>query len=248
MSVKQMSRVWDLDLDHAQRLVLLALADHAHDDGGGVRPAVALVAWKTGYSLRSVKRLMASLRKANLITIERQGGGDYPNVYRLCLERGKSKPPYKGQGVSAGTSAILAPVPKAVNGMHENGHVHTRPDTLTISRTINEPSKERTSSSLPAVAGLWNTIVKRPLVLRVSGQREVHLRARMETYADLDWWRQVLERLMATPFLRGGGPRGWMADFDWLTRNDENPIRVLEGKYDELTVRDALAGLPEGRA
>lgn len=33
MSVKQMALVWDLDLPPNKRLVLLAYADHADDDG-----------------------------------------------------------------------------------------------------------------------------------------------------------------------------------------------------------------------
>ena len=33
MSVKIMSQVWELDIDHSEMIVLLAMADHADDDG-----------------------------------------------------------------------------------------------------------------------------------------------------------------------------------------------------------------------
>ena len=35
MSIKLMTRVWDLNLPSAEKFVVLALADHAHDDGTG---------------------------------------------------------------------------------------------------------------------------------------------------------------------------------------------------------------------
>lgn len=141
MSVKQMSRVWELDLGYAQRLVLLALADHAHDDGGGVRPAVGLVAWKTGYSVRSVKRIMGALREAGLLETVRRGGGDFASLYRLRLDRGKAKQPYRMLESDA-EGAKLAPVPNAAPEMHESGKTSAAFDTLIISpRTINqEPS------------------------------------------------------------------------------------------------------------
>lgn len=105
-----------------------------------------------------------------------------------------------------------------------------------------EEKREERTPPLPPLAVLWNDLVPSPKVLRVSGTRLAHLTARMETYPDLDWWRQVLDRLLATPFLRGKNDRGWVADFDWLVKNDENPARVLEGKYD--TKRQTLEPEP----
>jgi hypothetical protein len=42
----------------------------------------------------------------------------------------------------------------------------------------------------------------------------------------------AVRRAAQTPFLAGGGERGWRANFDWLIANDTNARRVLEGCYD----------------
>src|SRR6185437_714899 len=37
----------------------------------------------------------------------------------------------------------------------------------------------------------------------------------------------------ATPFLAGGGDRGWRANFDWFISGDTNIQKVLEGCYEQ---------------
>lgn len=45
-------------------------------------------------------------------------------------------------------------------------------------------------------------------------------------------FREAVARAAATPFCRGAGPGGWIANFDWLVANDTNYLKVLEGRYD----------------
>lgn len=44
-------------------------------------------------------------------------------------------------------------------------------------------------------------------------------------------WRAFLGRIRGSPFLLGGGPRGWKADFDWALQPG-SILATLEGKYD----------------
>src|SRR5688572_27089024 len=101
MSIKLMSEVWHLKLDHPQLLMLLAIASHA-DDTGRAFPGVAYLAWKTGYSERMVQRHLRALEQAELITVTRfqQGGRGRATEYRLQLHNATRKPPY--QPVSKG--------------------------------------------------------------------------------------------------------------------------------------------------
>lgn len=62
-----MSLVWKTDLKPNQRLVLLAYADHANDEGKAVRPSRATVARKTGYSESQVQRITKSLEKTGIL-------------------------------------------------------------------------------------------------------------------------------------------------------------------------------------
>ena len=93
-----MGEVWGLRLSHGQQVVMLALADHAHDDGTHCYPGVPYLAWKTGYSERNVTRLLGELEEDGLI--EPQGGkrGGYGNrtEYHIHLEKGDKKGAFKG--------------------------------------------------------------------------------------------------------------------------------------------------------
>jgi len=51
-------------------LVLLVLADHAHDDGGSAYPSVATVARLARMSERGVQTALGHLRDAGIITVD----------------------------------------------------------------------------------------------------------------------------------------------------------------------------------
>ncbi|MFW6198811.1 MAG: helix-turn-helix domain-containing protein [Acidobacteriota bacterium] len=99
MSVKLMGEVWGLELDHNKQVVLLALADHADDDGRNAYPGVDRLAWKTGYHERTVRRVLTSLEKEGLLEVEgdKRGGRGRTTMYRLRLEKGVKKPPFEAR-------------------------------------------------------------------------------------------------------------------------------------------------------
>lgn len=104
MSVKQMGLVWELDLPKTEKLVLLALADHADHYGNGARPGVELLAWKVGADRRTIQRTLRSLETLRLVEVVHSGGGlrggpghgrrGFATVYRLTLENGVKLPPF----------------------------------------------------------------------------------------------------------------------------------------------------------
>src|SRR5262245_17091093 len=99
MSAKVMGQVWDLALPHNKLLVLLAMADHADHEGRNVRPSVELVAWKTGYEERQVRRIIRSLEQDGLLIVVKTGGGrKRPTEYRINLASGVKKSPFRTNG------------------------------------------------------------------------------------------------------------------------------------------------------
>ena len=95
MSVKQMALVWEHEFDHAEQSVMLALADHAHDDGTGIRPSMARVAWKTGYSERQVKRIVKRLRdERRVLMLVRNAVRGRPPEYVFVWDNAESKAPF----------------------------------------------------------------------------------------------------------------------------------------------------------
>lgn len=98
MSITLMARVWKLDLGkgdegRSRKLVLMALADHANDEGY-CYPSAAYVGWKTDYSERQIQRILDDLEAQKLIKVAQQHTPTTPRVYQLTLDKAKLKPEY----------------------------------------------------------------------------------------------------------------------------------------------------------
>lgn len=72
-----MSLVWEhYPAGGGELLVALSYADHAHDDGTGIRPSVPYTAEKTRQSKRAVQMHLAKMREARwLLTVRHSAGG-----------------------------------------------------------------------------------------------------------------------------------------------------------------------------
>ena len=97
-----MTRVWELDLGHAQQAVLLAMADHANDEGADVFPSAGLIAWKSGYSKRQVQRIIDGMEEGGLLVRVADAHGWRATEYRIDFDVATEKTPYepsrKGRG------------------------------------------------------------------------------------------------------------------------------------------------------
>lgn len=67
MSVKQSAAVWELNLPRLEKLVALAVADWANDDGF-FYASIRKIAWKCQCSERTVQRILEQFRGTGLVT------------------------------------------------------------------------------------------------------------------------------------------------------------------------------------
>ena len=80
---------------------------------------------------------------------------------------------------------------------------------------------------------IWNEN-RGPLLAAVqtlSKGRDRKIRVRLNEKSDPAYWEDLMNRIVASPFLCGENDRGWRVDFDWLIVNDTNHVKVAEGKY-----------------
>ena len=94
MSIRQILQVWEHELSHPHQAIMLALADHAHEDGNGIRPSIKRIAWKTGYSERSVQSIMSQLRELGLLIVSVPATHNTPNEYRFDWSVATPKPSF----------------------------------------------------------------------------------------------------------------------------------------------------------
>jgi len=85
-----MSWVWDQDIPPNIKIVLLAIADCADDDGGNAYPSQDTLSRKTGYSSRQVKRIVEQLVALNVLSVGKANlphrrADRQPNLYRVRI-------------------------------------------------------------------------------------------------------------------------------------------------------------------
>lgn len=125
MSIKVMAQVWATSTQKGSALLLLlAIADHAHDDGSGAYPSVATLAHKTRMGERQTRFLVGRLAKSGEIAVEKNAGPGGVNLYRVC-------PPAGVQTLHPALARTTTPA-----------EVRTSPLQPTAPRTISEPSVE----------------------------------------------------------------------------------------------------------
>lgn len=98
MSIKLMAQVWERKLSKAEQSVLLAMADHAQDDGSRCYPSVDWIAWKTDYSTRQVQRTIKGLCATGALVKVRGYGRGRPVEYCIDLSKTEAKPEYVPKG------------------------------------------------------------------------------------------------------------------------------------------------------
>lgn len=87
MSIKVMNWVWDNSKRNASELLLLlAIADHAHDDGGGAYPSVDSLAKKIRLKPRNTQYLLRKLEASGEIKIGDQDGPRGANIYTVIMQ------------------------------------------------------------------------------------------------------------------------------------------------------------------
>lgn len=94
-----MSQVWELDLPRDEKIIALAFADHADDDGVCF-PSVGRIAWKCGYSGRSVQRKVQGLIDLGILVVigPVDGGRGIPVRYQVVPSAGTPLEPFVKKG------------------------------------------------------------------------------------------------------------------------------------------------------
>jgi hypothetical protein len=153
MSVKVMGQIYERELNPVEQLVLLSLGDHAQHDGTGIRPSVALTAWKTGLSERTVQRVVRKMRRRGVLVEAKPAGRHRPTEYRMRLEvlprklplrpsdeKGDAAPPISEVGVTA-------PAPRGDARDARGDTRGARGDTAVAPEPSYEPSGESSRKS-----------------------------------------------------------------------------------------------------
>lgn len=156
MSIKLITDVWGLKLQNeGERLVLLALADNANDEGTHCFPSLRRIAWKTDFTVKAVSAIIIRLEKKGLVETLNKGNQYKPTNYALHLDKGEQKEEFvpspwaisKVKSIETGLHLQGSEVHPDGSELHLEGselHLDAKKEGLTS-------SKRKTSSSHPSV-------------------------------------------------------------------------------------------------
>jgi hypothetical protein len=155
VSIKVIQWVWDCSSSkNAERLVLLAIADNAADDGSHAYPSVAEISRKANLSERGVQAAIARLVKSGELTVHVGGGRGRTNYYTVIM-----KPCHRN------TPQDVHPSSPGAGGETPQNSTETPQDAAenpadSAPGTVSEPSKEPSSSSDADASPTAQTIMK----------------------------------------------------------------------------------------
>jgi hypothetical protein len=222
MSVRTMTRVWELDLPDSDKIVLLALADCANDEGH-CWPSVASLVRKCSKSERTIQGSIKRLVDEGLL-VRREVPGKGCNYTVLPRTGAKSAPRSDDGGETPAPPQGTTDTPAAAAD---------KP-----SRTINSEAK----ASSQRVVDHYNQAAGRlgwPKVRVLDASRRQTLRLRLNSHGEA-MLIEAIDAMADSPFIRGEGRKGtWRPDFDFLLQ-PTSLRRLLEGFYGADEKREIL--------
>lgn len=130
-------------LSPGEKLVALALADNARDDGQWAWPSVQTMSRKTALSERTVQRTLKALIDKGVIEVQEPASRYRPTVYRFLLDESGTALAFMGVTVTPlrGDIDDVMGVIDDVHGRHS--------DALTVNETSREPSRSSDDDIYP---------------------------------------------------------------------------------------------------
>jgi hypothetical protein len=145
VSVRQIELAWEAPVGGIQKLVLVALADFADDQGGSVFPAVPTLARKCGIDETTCRRTLRGFERDGLIALVSEARQHRPRNYRLQLRAGAAPP----LDVARAGNAPSLKAARAGTAHARAGTAHARAGTAPIQggrsapQSVIEPSRNQ---------------------------------------------------------------------------------------------------------
>lgn len=106
-----------------------------------------------------------------------------------------------------------------------------------IKKDISNEISKKERPPYEEITDLYNQIcTELPSCINLSESRKKAIRARLASGYTVDDFKTLFQKTKDSSFLTGGNNRNWIANFDWLIK-DNNMAKVLEGNYDNRESR-----------
>lgn len=190
---------------------------------------------KLNRGMTNVKKAIKQLKEMGMIQSLRQGFNKPNRIYVCSINQ-----------IATNRIVVLRPMDghNTTNGWSQydqlDGH-----NTTTNNKDISNTDLVIKSNYINIITMYNDTCVSLPKVLKISSSREKAIKARLKKYS-IDDFKKLFELAEASDFLKGSNDRNWIADFDWLMK-DNNFIKTLEGKYNNKSTASGGAEIEKNK-
>ena len=134
------------------------------------------------------------------------------------------------------------------NEKHENNsHIYTcnninNKDMDNKNKECEVKKEKSTSQKDNDVLELYRTVCRSfPQIMHITGRRKDKILRRLSEMGGMKILEQVFCKMEASDFLKGNNRTGWKATFDWVFKNSDNWMKILEGNYDnQITQKNII--------
>jgi hypothetical protein len=218
MSIRIMTNVWEhAGITPTQKLVLLALADWANDEGL-CWPSINRLAAKSCLTPRCIQKTIRSLEDCDLIRREEVTGKG--NRYWITLPMNDVHP----------CPTFTPPM----NEVHPTPEPRSPNTSYTHQDTSNEMSSDDDKVTVDEVVRAWNELAdhkRLPRVAKLTSSRRKQIQSLIREY-NVDDWSTAMTAINNSKFLCGENERGWKANFDFLLQ-PKSFVKLIEGAYNK---------------
>jgi DNA-binding transcriptional MerR regulator len=240
MSINTMSLVWKMAVKGNQKLILLALADHA-DDEGICWPGVKGIAKKCGVSRSSVIDHLKKLECLGLLSKQKRNdehGYRRSNLYVLNLDITQS-PEIQRRKNQRRDSDNQSPIigPSRVQDLDGNNINHSLEPSLEPSNTcevetspcvVSEidsgtsiQSRSKGSAEVKEIFQYWQTVMNKPLA-KLDAKRKGRITQALKLGFSIEQLKQAVNGCANSAFHTGGNEQGKRYDsLELILRNAE---------------------------
>ena len=78
----------------------------------------------------------------------------------------------------------------------------------------------------------WKSKDSLPTIKSLSDERKAKLKKRISEPFFAKHWKEIIDKIIVSPFLMGRNDKKWKASLEWILVNNNNYVKVMEGKYD----------------
>lgn len=204
-------------------------------DTGQKITSVAKIAAETGLSIKNVRTALKHLQNTKEISLKTANKWTLVTIENYALYQGDDEVCGKQVANKGQTSGKQVATNKKER-KKESKNVYS--STTYLCQNVVE-NYNRICVSLPRVE-------------KLTDKRKTHINARLKEHSQ-DEIKMAFIKAEQSDFL-SGRQKDWHADFDWITKSEDNIVKILEGHYDnrdrirdetEKAYNEIMAGVDE---